>query len=211
MATNAQLLAWRGAVVTKFEPEIAKIRAEFNTLKRSIAYDAEMDIAAMCTFNQKCSANLEAFTAELASCDTKALKRSRPVWVYDFDVLSVKYSYPERPFPEVVDVLNEAMQRNYVCVASFNPRAGLALQSWGVVVDAMCSAANHFWLADDFCWHDLARTSLMIDNMLATLGLPKDHPVVFADDCLINIAEATSATRTGIYVTDGVNLSNCIR
>jgi len=122
--------------------------------------------------------------------------QNRPVLIFDFDgVLAQPWSHPEKPYAQVIDIIKALSPTHHICLASFNPRAKLAVKQWGLQdhFSAMRYGAIHEWR--EF-YHETYRSNLtksnQIAHMLHQIGLPKDHPVYFFDDDPINIEEVTN-------------------
>jgi phosphoglycolate phosphatase-like HAD superfamily hydrolase len=126
-------------------------------------------------------------------------KRANSVLIFDFDgVLAQPWTHPELPYKDVKDVLDRVSEKHFICVASFNPRAALAVADWNLFqpFDAVRCGANHIW---DTRYREEWRKEMskegQIKEILKELGLKEAHTVQFFDDDQKNV--------------DAVNAFNC--
>ncbi len=135
-----------------------------------------------------------------------------PVIVLDFDgVLGKTFSHPERPLPEVRNLIRLLSRSYYICVASYNPRAKLAIDDWKQFYgyDAIRCGANFKW-SDDYCdeWRKEMSKSKQIDSMLEELGLGKSHLVYFFDDDQENVDQVNvHKSRTAFKIDTEIGLT----
>ena len=76
---------------------------------------------------------------------TKTIKK---LLIFDFDgVLAIKWTRPEEYFHQIPDLIKKLSHNYILCVASFNPRAQLAITNWGLddYFTCMRYGANHNW------------------------------------------------------------------
>ncbi len=75
------------------------------------------------------------------------------VLVFDFDgVLSIPWTYPELPFPEVPLALKKLHEAGFkLCVASYNSNAQIAINQWGLqhLFTAIRARSNKVWEQHD--------------------------------------------------------------
>lgn len=120
-------------------------------------------------------------------------KRKNPVIVFDADeVLMIPYTHPEMYYTQIPGLLEEVSRDHYVCVASKNPRAKLAIEAWKLdsIIDKFRCGAHHEWKTIyQESWRECLSKHIMINEMLMELGLPEDHPVKFYDDDKDNFRE----------------------
>jgi hypothetical protein len=70
----------------------------------------------------------------------------------DFDgVLAQPYTHPEKPYPQVPTLIEELAEKHLLCVVSYNPRAALAIEAWGLSKHfvAVRAGSNSVW--KDYC------------------------------------------------------------
>lgn len=130
-------------------------------------------------------------TNELVVVKDLEEKGKNRVLVFDFDgVLAKPWTHPETHYEQVPAILKILSQKYYVCVASFNPRAALAIASWESqkTIDAVRCGANHEWAHKyDEVWREGMSKLEMITSILKQLNLRADHPVEFYDDDSKNV------------------------
>jgi HAD superfamily phosphatase (TIGR01681 family) len=72
----------------------------------------------------------------------------KKVYICDFDgVLGIPYSIPEKHYEQIPGLIKELSKDHILCVASYNPRAEVAIQDWGLDKYFACMryGANHTW------------------------------------------------------------------
>ena len=114
--------------------------------------------------------------------------------VFDFDgVLAIKYSMPEECYQQIPELLKQLSKTHILCVASYNPRAQMAIKSWGLdqYFSCMRFGANHTW-KDEYQEHyrELMSKSDQIVNMIENEIKELDHQysdIVFFDDSEENL------------------------
>lgn len=122
-------------------------------------------------------------------------KMTKRLLVFDFDgVLGIKWTMPEEYFPQIPQLLEQLAKDNLLCVASYNPRAELAIKSWGLDKHFVCmrSGANHVWndIYEESHRVDLSKAVQiinMIENEIKELEDHQQTEVVFFDDDPVNI------------------------
>jgi hypothetical protein len=117
----------------------------------------------------------------------------RPVIAVDFDgVLGEPDTHPELFYPEVPEVIKSISERFHLVLASFNPRAKIAVKEWGLYpyFSACRAGANHDWRRMyDPSYQATVAKSVQIKHMLFQIGWLQDHDVWFFDDNETNIKE----------------------
>jgi hypothetical protein len=94
---------------------------------------------------------------------------TRAVIVFDFDdVLTGSKMIPEAYYEQIPMLLECLVGKYRVCVASYNPRAKIAIESWGLL--------GKF---DAIRCGEKVDTLDMVYDMLKQLGLKKDHIVYY--------------------------------
>jgi hypothetical protein len=153
--------------------------------------------------------------------------------VFDFDgVLAIPWTNPEKPFeivPTVIKKLSDS-GKYFLGVASFNPRAVIAIESWGLKhhFTSMRAGANHSWSFDPFDYREEYRVMMskyqQIISMVQEIESTKKatiKTIVFFDDDPKNIesvemdvAEVGSDKRNWhcclVSTHDGIN-SRCLK
>lgn len=134
----------------------------------------------------------------------------KPVIVFDFDgVLAKPWTHPEKPYDCIPDIMRLMSETGYIlCVASYNPRAKLAIESWKPNINentfkAIRCGANHIW-SDLYLeeWRKEMSKSKMIASMLQELGLAEDYPVIMFDDDQMNIDEVNKLQNCTAFLID---------
>lgn len=119
--------------------------------------------------------------------------------VVDFDgVIAIPYTDPEMHYPQIPELFANLKKENTtLCLASFNPRAKVAVESWGLAehFTAMRHGANFTWSGNYLESHrENMLKSSQIENMIA--NELKDHTfesIEFYDDDLKNLLEVKIA------------------
>ncbi len=58
---------------------------------------------------------------------------SKSLLAFDFDgVLAKPYTHPEKHYEQVPELIKSLSEKYHLCVVSFNPRAKLAIEAWGL-------------------------------------------------------------------------------
>ena len=119
----------------------------------------------------------------------------KEVLVFDFDgVLSIPWSMPEKYYPQIPELLQNLSKKCILCVASYNPRAELAIRDYWKLdkyFTCMRSGANHTWneFYNENYRKDLCKGNQivhMLKNEIKELGC-KINKITFFDDDPINI------------------------
>ena len=116
------------------------------------------------------------------------------IYIFDFDgVLAIPWTQPEIPFPNVIVFLRDLHSTGKkLCLASYNPAAVRALESWGVsnLFTAMRAGSNKPWSGNYTEEYRIGMSkSKQIKDMLVNELYPhKAEDCVFFDDTIENIA-----------------------
>ena len=76
------------------------------------------------------------------------IETMKKVLVFDFDgVLAISWTQPELHFPQIPALVKKLSEKYILCVASYNPRAIKAIESWDLhhYFKCMRAGANHVW------------------------------------------------------------------
>ena len=135
------------------------------------------------------------------------MRKKNPLLVFDFDgVLAMPWYHPELPYDNVRELIRMVSKTHYICVASFNPRAKLAIDDWKQFYgyDAIRCGSNHHWsVVYSNKWRVEMTKSRQITAMLDELGLSEDHPVQFYDDDQENVDEVNKHQSRTAFKVDG--------
>jgi len=119
---------------------------------------------------------------------------TKKLLVFDFDgVLSIKWTMPEKHYPQIPNFLEQLEKDNLLCVASYNPRAELSIRNWDLDKHFICmrSGANHAWEHPyDENYRSILSKAEQIVNMIENEIKELDHQftdIVFFDDDPENI------------------------
>lgn len=114
--------------------------------------------------------------------------------VFDFDgVLAIPWSDPEKPFTQIPSLVRLLHARGYkLSVASYNPRARTAVESWGLgeYFASIRSGADHDWEAEggEYMEEFRTRDRMSKHGQIKNMHGDSKH-VIFLDDSLENINE----------------------
>jgi HAD superfamily phosphatase (TIGR01681 family) len=115
------------------------------------------------------------------------------VLVFDFDgVLAITWTNPELHFPQIPALLKALSKKHILCVASYNPRAKIAIEAWDLHHHFTCirAGANHHWEGeyDENVRADLCKSKQIVSMVDELKGLGHDiDDIMFFDDDTINI------------------------
>lgn len=114
--------------------------------------------------------------------------------VFDFDgVLAIPWTNPEKPFAQVPGLIKSLFDKGHrLSVASYNPRARLAIESWGIdgYFASIRSGADHDWEAEGGEYKEEFRTRDRMSKHGQIKNMHGDSKhVIFLDDSLENINE----------------------
>ncbi len=134
-------------------------------------------------------------------------------FVFDFDgVLSIPWSQPEKPFEQVPALIRLLHGQGHILtVASYNPRARVAVESWGLAecFHAFRSGANHDWESDGGTYKEEFRVSMKKQGQIRSMhGHEPRSPVFFFDDDPENIKEITDPNIVAVLVKTEVGLTS---
>ena len=153
------------------------------------------------------------------------LSKPKEVLVFDFDgVLAIPYTHPEECYSDVVELMTMLKEEYILCVASYNPRAEVAIESWGIrdLFSVVLCGANYVWKGKEY--DDKDRVEMRKDRQIVSI-IKKEldelqiryDQVAFFDDDQENIdlvtKELPSVTCTFIDNKKGIQLEdivNCI-
>lgn len=114
--------------------------------------------------------------------------------IFDFDgVLSVKWTMPEKPFLQIPNTIKQLSTDHVLAMASFNPRALLAITNWSMDQFFTCAryGSNIPWtgLYKESYRTDMTKADQIVDMLTNEIkNLPHDIiDVIFFDDDPDNI------------------------
>lgn len=117
-------------------------------------------------------------------------RKKSPALVFDFDgVLAIPWSKPEKPYVQVTELIRRLHREGYrLSVASYNPRARVAVRSWGLehCFESFRSGADHDWETEGGEYKEEFRTDRMSKHGQIK-SMHGKRQVVFFDDSKENI------------------------
>lgn len=151
-------------------------------------------------------------------------KISKKLLIFDFDgVLAIKWTMPEEYFDQIPDLIRKLSKDYILCVASFNPRAQVAIKNWGLEEYFICMryGSNYTWVdiyKEEYRENMTKANQIihMIENEIDQMNKLNNKfeygDVVFFEDNIkniLNVNEKLPWIKTVLINSDiGVNLSD---
>lgn len=118
--------------------------------------------------------------------------------VFDFDgVLAIPWTHPECDYPQIKKDLLQLPSNTICCVASFNPRAEIAIKGWGIDSRflAFRSGSNHVWYEqyEQVYRSDMSKSKQIQSMLNDELKHWNISRIEFYDDDALNIQQVNEA------------------
>lgn len=121
----------------------------------------------------------------------------RKLLIFDFDgVLSIPWTRPEVCYSQIPDLIKKLSQTHILAMASFNPRAQIALVEWDLDKYFFCTryGSNHRWdgLYEQKFRSGMSKTNQIIDMLECELSTENYTHIEFFDDDLNNLIDVNN-------------------